>query len=124
MQTKNLFLTGAALLLTLPLQFCTASKSATKTTEETTTTEPTVSYSRDLAPIMEAKCTPCHFPETGKKKLLNTYAAVSESSDYILFRIQLPEDDPEFMPFKGKKPALTPEEVQLFVQWAAEGKAE
>jgi hypothetical protein len=66
---------------------------------------------------MQMRCTPCHYPETGKKKLLNTYEATAESIDDILMRIQLPHDDPKFMPFKSKKEPLSDSLIQVFILW-------
>ncbi len=81
---------------------------------------PTVSYAKDIAPIMEQSCTPCHFPETGKKKMLNTYEATAENVYEIIDRIQLPASEIKSMPYKGKKPPLTPAEIKLFKDWAAQ----
>lgn len=78
---------------------------------------PTVSWAKDISPVMQMRCTPCHYPETGKKKLLNTYEATAESIDDILMRIQLPHDDPKFMPFKSKKEPLSDSLIQVFILW-------
>lgn len=80
-----------------------------------------VSYARDIAPIMSAKCTPCHFPDEGRKKMLDTYTAVKANIDTILRRIQLEENERGFMPFKSKKPPLTEEEIELFKKWKSQG---
>ncbi len=106
------------LLLSTTLQFCSTSRTATKP-------EPVaarvVSYAKDIQPIMAAKCAPCHFPETGKKKKLNTYLAVRDNFKEILVRVQLPADHEDYMPFKGKKEPLTAAEIQLLKDWG-EGK--
>ena len=80
-----------------------------------------VSYSKDIAPIMLDRCTPCHYPEKGKKELLHTYDATVKFVDDIIYRIQLPADSTGFMPFKSKKPALSKEQVQLFLAWREQG---
>lgn len=60
-----------------------------------------VSYAKDVAPIIQNSCTPCHFPPDGRKEALNTYEAMKENIDGVLKRIKLPHDDRKFMP-KGK----------------------
>ena len=94
------------------LQFCKSSQKAT-----TKKSEPIISYSQNIAPILERSCTPCHFPEQGKKKMLNTYDAVKENIDDILRRVQLDVSDKEYMPFKSKKPALSKEEIDVLNGW-------
>ena len=104
------------------LQFCSTAKSATGKKD----TGPVVAYtySKDVAPIMQARCTPCHFPDGGKKKFLDTHAAVSANIDDILRRVQLPMDSTAFMPFKSKKPALSDSLIQVLKVWKENGMAE
>lgn len=83
----------------------------------------TVSYTEHIEPIMKAKCTPCHYPETGKVDMLDTYESVRRHIGGIIYRIQLSPDNKKYMPFKQKKEAVTAEEVALFEQWKAEGFA-
>jgi len=80
-----------------------------------------VSYEKDIRPIMLASCTPCHFPEQGQKKMLDTYAATKSEATAIIERVLLPADDIKFMPFKSKKPALTTEEIKLLKDWVTQG---
>lgn len=83
---------------------------------------PKVTYLADIAPLLEKSCTPCHFPaQNGKKAPLDSYEQVEKYYNASIKRVQLPTDDEEFMPFKLKKPALTPEEIQLLQNWAAGG---
>ena len=84
------------------------------------TFENPVSYARQIQPIMVQKCTPCHFPEQGRKKMLDTYEATRDNVQDILHRVQLPADHIEYMPFKGKKEALTAGEIDLLKQWVAQ----
>lgn len=86
-------------------------------------TESSVSYAQHIEPIMQAKCTPCHYPETGKADMLNTYESVKRHANGILHRIQLDPSDSHYMPFKQKKPAVTTDEIALIQQWKAEGFA-
>lgn len=83
-----------------------------------------VSYAKDVAPILIDRCTPCHFPDGGKKKFLDTYTAVSTNIDDIIYRIELPADSSKFMPFKSKKPPLSDSLIQVFKLWKETGMAE
>lgn len=103
------------LLLAFSLQFCKTSQKAV-----TKASIPTVTYTKDISPIMSRSCAPCHFPETGKLKWLNTYEATRDNVNEILHRVQLPADDEAFMPFKHKKPALSVGEIQLLKAWMAQ----
>lgn len=96
------------------MQQCKSSKSPSTTGS---TTENQVSYEADILPLMERSCTPCHFPESGKKIMLNTLQSTRVNIDDIMVRIQLPADNEKFMPFKSKKPALTQEEIAIFKKW-------
>ncbi|MCF7806918.1 MAG: hypothetical protein K9M49_01470 [Candidatus Marinimicrobia bacterium] len=80
-----------------------------------------ISYAANLKPIMLESCTPCHFPEKGKKELLDTYDATARFIDDIIYRIQLPTDSTEFMPYKSKKMPLTVDQIQLFIDWRDAG---
>ncbi|TNE70647.1 hypothetical protein EP331_11435 [bacterium] len=82
----------------------------------------TVSYERDIKPIMQRSCAPCHFPEKGRKKHLDTYEAVSANISEIIYMVSLPADNEKFMPFEGKKQALSETEIEMFKLWKKEGK--
>ncbi len=108
--------------LALPLQFCTASKSAQSGSREAA--PDAITYTGHIRPIMVEKCTPCHFPKEGKKKMLDTYTATKNNITEILGRIELPPEDEAFMPFKSKKPPLTDAEIELFESWVSGGMPE
>lgn len=80
-----------------------------------------VSYAANLQPIMLESCSPCHYPEKGKKELLDSYDATARFIDDIIYRIQLPADSTEFMPYKSKKMPLTLDQIQLFIDWRDAG---
>jgi hypothetical protein len=91
-------------------QNCNNSKKIAKT--------PTVlSYNKDIMPIMQASCTPCHFPPEGRKQALNTYADVKANIAEIINRVKLPKSDTKFMPWKNKKPPLSDSLVNILVEW-------
>lgn len=75
------------------------------------------SYTADVAPIIQDRCSPCHFPETGKKKFLDTYQAARDNIDSMLYRVQLPVDHPKFMPFKSKKEPLSDSLINVLKLW-------
>ena len=102
-----------SLLIILP--FCTTSRKARGGKNEAR-----VSYTTDVAPVMQVHCTPCHFPDGGKMKFLDTYTAVSNSIDDILYRVQLPSDSTRFMPFKSKKEPLSDSLIQVFKLWKSQ----
>ena len=109
-------LVGGSILL----QFCATSRSA-GTAREGDTKKMGITYTADIAPVIQARCTPCHFPNGGKKKFLDTYGAVRDNFDDILYRVQLPADSSAFMPFKSKKEPLSDSLIQVFIAWQNSG---
>lgn len=109
-----------AVLVTLSLQFCGTAKTGVTDTPSKLA-EPMVSYEGQIQPIMVQSCTPCHFPDQGKKKFLDTYEATKSNIQDIIARVELPSDHPDYMPFKSKKPALTAEQIALMKSWVAQG---
>ena len=98
------------------------SSTTKKFTTDAQVSDPVVSYEKDIAPIIKERCSPCHFPKEGKRKPLNTYATVSGRINDIIYRIQLPTDSLEFMPYKSKKPPLSDSQIQMFIDWKAQMK--
>lgn len=110
---KILFIVGS-LVLVVFLQNCKSAKSKY--------VAPTAySYSKDVAPIIQTSCTPCHFPPEGRKEALNSYETVKNHIAEIIRTVQLPKDNPKFMPFKSRKPALTESEIAILVTWQKDG---
>lgn len=114
---KNKLLQFVTLFLLITLTFCTSGKKSTTVVSDEPTPKPAFTYEKDVAPIMMASCSPCHFPETGKKKPLNTYESAAKNIEDILMRVQLPVDHDQYMPFKSKKPALTDREIAILKKW-------
>jgi hypothetical protein len=81
----------------------------------------TYTYTKEIAPIMQNSCTPCHFPPEGKKEALNSYETVKTNIVDIIERVKLPKDNHDFMPFKSKKPALNDSEIAVLETWQKEG---
>ena len=103
------------------LPFCTTSKNASGHKKMKA---PTYSYDMDIAPIMLAHCSPCHFPPQGQKLPLNSYTAVHDHIDEILTRTQLPQDNIKFMPFKQKKEPLSDSLIMVIKTWKDAGMKE
>ena len=79
------------------------------------------SYTKDVAPIIQTSCTPCHFPPEGKKEALNSYETVKNNIAEIIETVQLPKDNHRFMPFKSRKPPLTESQIAVLVTWQKDG---
>ena len=97
------------------LAYCSSSRK--------TSTTSAVNYVSDIQPLVEAKCTPCHIPSKGGKKLaLDTYHAMSLNINDVIRRIQLNPGEKGFMPFKHEK--LSDSAINVFKNWAAAGTPE
>lgn len=103
--------------------YCTSAQSSTLTEAQLKSGD-YVSYDKDLYPIMQRSCTPCHFPERGRKQMLDSYDNTKDFIKDIIARISLPEDNDKYMPFKKKRQGLSSDEVQLFKTWLAQGMME
>lgn len=115
---KNYFSRSGLILLlcmSMTFSFCKVQKAGI------TAKNNQVSYERDLLPLMQRSCTPCHFPDQGRVKMLDTYEATKTNINGIIYRVELPAEDKNFMPFKSKRQALSAEEIALFKEWMAQG---
>jgi len=118
---KKTILFTIAILSVIALQFCSTSKKAASADKKA----PMLSYLKDISPIMQIHCTPCHFPEQGgKKPPLDSYITVRNNIDSILYRVQLPKDDKKFMPFMSKKEPLSDSLIHVFIAWKDQGMPE
>lgn len=95
------------------LQFCSTSRNAAKNN---------ITYDGNVKPIMEARCTPCHFPPKGNKKPYNSYLAVKNDIDSIIDRVNRNPTEKGFMPFKH--PKLSDSTINVLVQWKKDGLKE
>ena len=73
---KKLFTIAILVLSMFVFQNCGSSKKATAST--------TTSFNKDVMPIMQASCSPCHFPPDGHKEPLNTLEGVKANIDHVL----------------------------------------
>ena len=82
-----------------------------------------ITYTIDVSPLIQAKCTPCHLPSRGGKKAnFETYESAKTYGAEMLGRIQLNPADRGFMPFKHEK--LSVEEIVIFKKWIDQGLKE
>lgn len=104
------------LIIPVILQFCSTTKNTV------TKKAPSLTYTKDIKPLMLAHCTPCHFPPKGNKKAYDNYLAVKTDIDFIISRIQKNPGEKGFMPFKHAK--LSDSTINVFVNWKKEGLLE
>ena len=115
---RTLGVLSISFLLAIFLYTCGASKKASD--DNYVVAKNAVSYEKDISPFMTRSCSPCHFPDEGKKKYLDTYASVKENIEDILVRVQKPIEEKGYMPWKSKKPALTDVEIDKLKLWAGQ----
>ena len=87
-----------------------------------TTAVPKITYAKNLMPILQTSCSPCHFPaQGGKVASFDGYDATKIHIDQILTRVQLDSANPKFMPFKHKKTSLTSAQIDTLKRWGSDG---
>ena len=101
------------------LQFCSSSKQASSSNAG----DAGVTYAADVAPIIEGRCTPCHFPDGGDIKFLDTYKSVKNTIDDIIVRVELEPGSDGFMPPSDEPEPLTAEQIQTLKDWRDAGMA-
>lgn len=95
---------------------CTKKASVGKTAKATT-------YTTDIMPLIQAKCTPCHLPSKGGFKAnFENYEGAKKYGAEMLVRVMLNPGDRGFMPFKHDK--LPAEEIALLKKWVDGGMLE
>jgi uncharacterized membrane protein len=98
-------------------------KAAPAKTEEAAAKAPAVTYASNVKALVQGKCTPCHIPAEGGRKLaLDSYTAVKAAADEILRRVQLDPNIRGYMPFK--KEPLTAAEIATLKNWKEAGSPE
>jgi hypothetical protein len=83
-----------------------------------------LSYHKDIVPMLQTSCTPCHFPPEGRKEPLNNYETVKNNISAVIERVKLSKDDPKFMPFKSKKPVLNDSLIAVLETWQKQNMPE
>ena len=80
-------------------------------------------YTTDVMPLIQAKCTPCHLPSAGGNKAnFEGYETAKKFSAEMLDRIVLQPGQRGFMPMKHEK--LAEAEIAVFKKWVNDGLLE
>jgi hypothetical protein len=97
---------------------CSKKNSASKTPKVILTT-----YTTDIAPLIQAKCSPCHLPSKGGNKgNFENYESAKKYGAGMLARVQLNPGERGFMPARHEK--LSVEEIALIKKWNEQGLPE
>lgn len=117
MRTNLLALSLLSLLALLT--FACTPRTAISTTERPPAGDiPVVTYA-DISSILDRSCSPCHYPDKeGRVTPLDNYKAVKRHLATVIQRVELPQDDPGFMPYELKREALSKAEIQQLKNWA------
>jgi len=108
---------GLILVAVIVFTACTKKASPGKTVEKTT------SYTTDIVPLLQAKCTPCHLPSKGGNKAnFENYEGAKKYGTAMLERVMLNPGDRGFMPFKHAK--LPEAEIAIIKKWIDQGLTE
>jgi nitrate/TMAO reductase-like tetraheme cytochrome c subunit len=111
---KKLVLFVLVALVTV-FQFCSSSKKAASESLN-------VTYAKNVQPIIQANCSPCHIPPQGRAKALNSYDAAKTHADEIITRIKKNPEEKGFMP--AKHPKLSDSTIAVFERWKESGLTE
>ena len=83
---------------------------------------PKITYTAGIMPVLQASCSPCHFPsQGGRVASFATYDAAKIHIDQMITRVQLDSANPKFMPFKHKRPSLTAAQIDTLKRWGSDG---
>ncbi|WP_341902488.1 cytochrome c [Fluviicola taffensis] len=77
----------------------------------------TISFSQQIAPMIEENCSSCHGAGAGTTPVLSNYTEISENADAIINTLR---GTPQLMPEGG--PALADSLIQQFQCWMQQGK--
>lgn len=106
-----------ALVITL-FGACSKKNSASKIPKVIPTT-----YTADIVPLLQTKCSPCHLPSKGGFKAnFENYESAKKYGADMLARVQLNPGERGFMPFKHEK--LSTEEIVVIKKWVDQGLLE
>lgn len=95
-------------------QFCTSSRKAAEASK--------VTYAKNVQPIIQANCSPCHIPPQGRAEALHTYETAKAHIDDMIIRMQKNPGDKGFMPLRH--PKLPDSTIAIFTRWKEAGLAE
>ena len=82
----------------------------------------TVTYTKDVKPIIDANCISCHSPGgSASFQPWTSYNQVKNNITNIIDRIGRPNGDPQKMPQGG---SLSPSQINIITKWKADGLLE
>ncbi len=116
-KTNSIFFAlGSVAILTLFLPSgCSKAKAPPPLPEVICTS--TISFSQQVAPMIEENCSGCHGSGAGTSPVLSNYTEISENADKIIHALR---GTPQLMPEGG--PALADSLIQQFQCWLQQGK--
>ena len=80
-------------------------------------------YTADVLPLIQAKCTPCHLPSKGGFKAnFENYESAKKYGAEMYDRVTIAPGQRGFMPFKHEK--LADAEIALIKKWNDQGLLE
>ena len=110
----------AVVVLLAVLAGCTTSDKNAETTKLSDDVESVVTFSQDIKPLLQEKCSPCH--AGGNQVTLTQYDNAKAKIDAIIDRINREEGSSGFMP-RGRDKLSAPE-INLFESWRSAGIVE
>ncbi|HNU89191.1 MAG TPA: hypothetical protein PKJ94_12905 [Ferruginibacter sp.] len=118
---KHLF---AAATLVILIVFVSCAKKTNPSSATTEAPKPkATSYTVEVLPLLQAKCSPCHFPSKGGNKAnFESFASASKFGAAMLDRIQKNPGERGFMPMRN--PKLSETEIATVKKWVDGGMVE
>ena len=111
-------------MLTIIISFAACSKKSNpgKSTAEEVKVKLTT-YSGDILPMLQAKCTPCHLPSKGGNKAnFENYEVAKKYGTEMLARVIKAPTEKGFMP--RMNPKLSESEIAVIRKWGEQGLLE
>jgi hypothetical protein len=81
-----------------------------------------VTFNKDIKPLFNNKCAPCHVENGDRNNKYNDYNTAKTLITGIIGRVIKPKSDPLFMPKNGEK--LNATELALLNKWIDDGLLE
>jgi mono/diheme cytochrome c family protein len=119
MKKFSLFLT---LIIIIGFGACSKKSNPGKTAAEEVKVKLTT-YSGDILPLLQAKCSPCHMPSKGGNKAnFENYEGAKKYGAEMLARVIKAPTDRGFMP--KMNPKLSEAEIAVIRKWGEQGLLE
>jgi len=113
--TSLFFLMSSVMLLALFLPSSCSKAKAPPALPQVVCTS-TISFSQQIAPMIEENCSGCHGVGAGTTPVLSNYEEISTNADAIIHALR---GTPQLMPQDG--PALADSLIQQFQCWMQQG---